>query len=61
MLRPVFFLAANDEGKSFFRLLFEFIKEELLSTEFGNYQHISLVMQDLRHPFGFWFSDFIWA
>jgi hypothetical protein len=41
MLRPVFFLAANDEGKSFFRLLFEFIKEELLSTEFGNYQHIS--------------------
>ena len=59
MLRPVFFLAAN-EGQIIFQAAFEFIKEELLSTEFGNYQHISL-MQDLRHPFGFWFSDFIWA
>ena len=30
-----------DEGKSFFRLLFEFIKEELFSVDFKEYQHIS--------------------
>ncbi|NLW74508.1 MAG: hypothetical protein GX057_06425 [Clostridiales bacterium] len=44
MLR-LFLMTADDEGISFFRLLFEVIKEELFSIELREYQHITFDAQ----------------